>query len=275
MKNKNIIWLASYPKSGNTWFRLFLSALFNNAKVDINEIDEGHIFSRKHIFEEVLDLNSTLLNNDEIKLLQNKVYKYLSEQTENTLFFKIHDALIFNKANELIIPEANTKCAIYFIRNPLDVAVSFANHNATSIENTILAMQNDEYTLGSEKGKQLEQKLLTWSNHYKSWKANVPFPVYVVRYEDMLSDTFNVFKALVNKIGLNYSDEAIKDAIIATKFENLKKQEEEKGFKEKNPDTQKFFNNGTSGTWKNKLTESQIDTIIKTHGEIMKELGYL
>jgi Sulfotransferase domain len=273
--NKNIIWLASYPKSGNTWFRSFLTALQNEVEVDINDITEGKIFSSRNRFNWELDLDSSLLTYDEIKSLQGKTYIGLSNKNDQKQFYKIHDAFVKNGINEYIVPDLPTLCALYFVRNPLDVAVSFANHNASSTQETIELMADMEFHLGAEWGHQFQQPLLTWSQHYLSWTTLPSFPVLVIRYEDMLTDSFNTFKKAVNFIGLEYSDSEIQAAIDASSFEKLKKQEEENGFREKNPNSPRFFNNGTSGTWKGKLTEEQIAKVIADHGEVMRELGYL
>jgi Sulfotransferase domain len=275
MENKNIVWLASYPKSGNTWFRSFLSSLLHEKVVDINEIDEGKIFSRRNVFETTLDIDSTLLDPEEVKNLQPQVFTYLNQKSSDKLNFKIHDAFVSNKNNIPIVPEESTFAAIYFVRNPLDVAISFTNHNASTTDKTIENMANTNFLLGSETGFQFQQPLLTWSEHFESWTTKPNFPVHVLRYEDMLTDTFNVFKNVIQKIGLDYTDEAIQKAIDATSFEKLKKQEEENGFNEKNPNSLKFFNNGKSGTWRGVLTDEQINKIKSNHGETMKKLGYL
>jgi hypothetical protein len=272
---KNIVWLASYPKSGNTWFRSFLSSLLHEKVVDINDIEEGKIFSRRNIFENTLDVDSTLFTESEVRSLQPMVFNHLNSVSEKKLFFKIHDGFIKNKKGLANVPENATHCAIYFVRNPLDVAISFANHNGSTIDTSINNMSNSNFLLGSETGQQFLQPLLSWSEHYNSWAVKPTFPVYILQYENMLADTFNVFKNLIQKIGLNYSDMEIQRAIDATSFEKLKKQEEESGFKEKNPNSPKFFNNGKSGTWKGKLTEDQINKIIANHGVVMKKLGYL
>jgi Sulfotransferase domain len=275
MDSKNIIWLASFPKSGNTWFRSFLTALLHEKEVDINDLEEGKIFSRRSTFEEILDIDSNMFSDGEIKNLQPKVYQYLAHSEAKKQFFKIHDAFVKNTLGEYIVPENVTFAAIYFVRNPLDVAISFANHNGKGITETIENMADTALQLGYEASRQLEQPLLTWSQHYQSWTERPSFPVHVVRYEDMLDDTFNVFKTILQNIGLNYTDDAIKTAIDATSFEKLKKQEEEKGFREKNPNSPRFFNNGKSGTWQGKLTDEQIEKIITTHSDVMKKLGYL
>ena len=275
MDKKNINWLASYPKSGNTWFRSFLTSLFNSAEVDINDLTEGNIFSVRSTFEEVMDVDSTLFSDNEQNLMHSRVYQFLSNQSDTDLFFKIHNAYLFDQLNNPVVPNEATKSAIYFVRNPFDVVISFSNHNNKSIQKTIEDIKNEKLALSTEQGRQFVQPLLSWSNHFKSWTTKPNFPVYIVRYEDMLSDTFNVFKGIIQKIGLEYSDNAIKKAIESTSFEKLKKQENEKGFIEKNPDSPRFFNNGKSGTWHGKLTNDQINEIISVHGDVMKELGYL
>jgi Sulfotransferase domain len=272
---KHIIWLASYPKSGNTWFRSFLSSLLHEKEVDINDIEEGKIFSRRNIFENTLDVDSTLLSENEIRCLQPIVFTYLNSSSNDKMYIKIHDSFITDSNGTTNVPEKATLCAIYLVRNPLDVCISYANHNATTIETTIQDMNNENYKIGSETSFQFLQPLLSWSNHFLSWNTNPNFPVHLIRYEDMLNDTFNVFKGILLKIGLDFSDKAILDAIEATSFEKLKKQEEEHGFRGKNPKAVRFFNNGKSGTWKGKLEEAQIERIIADHGTVMKKLGYL
>ena len=275
MQKKNIIWLASYPKSGNTWFRSFLSSLLNEKDLDINELEEGKIFSRRNVIEEVMDIDTTLFSYDEIKAKQADVYRYLSNKSDEKIFYKIHDGFVKDINNKNIVPENATLCAIYFVRNPLDVVISFANHNAMDFDATINIMENEEHMLGKISGKQIRQPLLSWHNHYISWVKKPNFPVYILKYEEMLSNTFEIFKNIIKKIGLDYTDEAIQAAINATSFEKLKKQEEDKGFNEKNPDSPRFFNNGTSGTWKGKLSEKQIERIVTKHGDVMRDLGYL
>src|ERR1700742_3075872 len=98
---KKIVWLASYPKSGNTWFRTFLTALLNDGDLDINHIKTDGIFSSKETFENATDLDPAYLYDSEAKDLQTEVYRYLEQfsQKEN-MFVKIHDAYNYKDDGE-------------------------------------------------------------------------------------------------------------------------------------------------------------------------------
>lgn len=278
-KNK-IIWLASYPKSGNTWFRAFLTALINEDEVEINKIKTDGIFSSREIFESISDIDSCDLYQQEIQNMQPDIFNQLALEVDKTCIIKVHDAFTKNSEDKYIIPEAVSHCAIYFIRNPLDVVGSFANHNATTIDRTIKLMNNPVGQLAAQPNNmninnQTAQLMLDWSGHVKSWTKQPSFPVYVLRYEDMLSNTFNVFKDVINKIGWQYSDEQIKDAIKASSFEVLSAQEKEKGFAEKNIKSNVFFRGGKMGNWNDELDQIQINKIKEQHKEVMEEFGYL
>ena len=171
---KNIVWLASYPKSGNTWFRIFLSNLRNldKAPVDINKIDSARIFSAIDIFEETTGIELEGLLHDEIDILRSDTFRYASQELDDVVFVKIHDALIKTTIENYIIPLDATFGAIYMIRNPLDVAVSYMFHLVVDMAYADQKI-NHPITLCGNKGfnKQLRQQLLSWKEH-----------LHVVRY---------------------------------------------------------------------------------------------
>jgi hypothetical protein len=278
-KTPNIIWLASYPKSGNTWFRAFLTNLLNKPETaaDINNLYPSTIASSRQLFDNLSGISSADLTMEEIEQIRYKIYQHEALETNETIYHKIHDAYTHSRSGTPIIPADVTKAVVYFIRNPLDVAVSFAHHLATSIDRTIKIMNNENYAFcyhNDRLSNQLRQKLLSWSSHVKSWVDNSNLPLLVIRYEDMHSDTFNTFKKAVNFIGLDVSDDEITSAIEKSRFENLKKQENEKGFREKNIKASNFFRKGTAGDWKNILNSRQINDIIRYHKKTMERFGY-
>lgn len=278
---KKIVWLASYPKSGNTWFRAFLSALMDDGKIDINKLTTDGIFSSRQLISDYSDINSTILTDSEVKILQPEVFRLIASQaSKNRLFIKIHDAYTFNKSNLPIVPSESTHCAIYIIRNPLDIVASLANHNNTNIDEAIKFMNNPEACFAFQKNNfniniQTRQILYDWSNHVISWKTKPDFPVYFVRYEDLKKDSFATFRDALRKIGDYYSDESIQRAVLASSFNQLKKQEEESGFKEKSYSSPLFFRNGRSESWNSELNETQIKSIMSFHETIMRIFGYL
>jgi len=278
---ENIIWLASYPKSGNTWFRAFLSVLLNDGDLDINQMKITGIFSSKVLFENFTDLDPAYLYDSEAKALQTEVFMHLAQFFQKKdLFIKIHDAYTYRNDDQPLVPSLCTRCAIYFIRNPLDVVGSFANHIGGTIDEAIrlmnksdcaLAVQPDNYNLNN----QFKQLMLSWSGHVESWTAGLPFPVMVIRYEDMIADTYVAFSKALTFMGIAAAKEQIEAAIAASTFEQLQKKEQEKGFYEKNIKSPVFFRKGKAGNWKNELTESQIADITANHKAVMTRYNYL
>ncbi len=274
-----IVWLASYPKSGNTWLRLFLSVLLKSNEFNINTIETDGIFSNKTILEDILDLESDYLNPEEIESFKRITFSYLSAKGNKLHYYKIHDAFTFSEINGLpIVPEMASKLAIYLVRNPLDVALSLANHLNITIDIAIdRYMTNDKGAFGKKintSKKQFYQRLSTWSIHVESWLKYPSFPVHFIRYEDMKAQPFETFKSAVNAIGLQVTDDQIQTAIEATTFEKLKKQEEENGFNEKIWATNSFFFKGQVGRWKEELTEQQIEKIRNINEPMMRHFGY-
>lgn len=280
VNTKKIVWLASYPKSGNTWFRAFLTALLGDGDLNINEMKTDGIFSSRGIFDGCTDMDSTYLYDHEVKNLLPDVFKYQASQYQkDKLFIKIHDAYVLNNNGLPIVPEEPTLCALYFIRNPLDVAGSFANHNDSTIDEAIQLMNSEKGSLAKQRGNQnvnnqFRQLMLSWGGHVDSWSTDLPFPVLVIRYEDMLTDTKAVFTRAVEFMKVSVTEEQIDKAIAETKFEKLQQQEDKDGFGEKNKKSKLFFRKGVAGDWVNELTPLQIKTIIDAHSEVMKRYGY-
>lgn len=276
----NIYWLASYPKSGNTWFRVLLANLFhqNERPADINNLSVSLMASSRKIFDEVTGVPSSELTFNEILDLRPEVYKHLSAQAEEPIYQKIHDACVTTGRGEPLIPQEATKGVVYFIRNPLDVAVSFAYHSACSFDKMIQMMNDPEYSFCGNPQKmhnQLTQKLLTWSGHVKSWTEQSTLPVYIVKYEDMVTQTFETFKKAIDTLGLKKTDEEIYRAIQYSNIKELQKQEKEKGFSEKSSRSASFFRKGKIGSWKDELNTKQANQIIHDHKEVMQQFGYL
>ena len=277
--HKKIIWLASYPKSGNTWFRAFLANLLykKDKPADINELEGSPIASNRQIFDEATGLSSSDLTVDEIDNLRPLVYDYIARNSSEIVFHKIHDAVTLTSEGLSLIPADATLGAIYFIRNPLDVAVSFAHHANLNLDAIVTAMNNNEYAFCSKTSRlhmQLRQKLLSWSNHYLSWTEQSDFPVIVIKYEDMMLNTFDTFSEAIKFCGFKFSESEIREAIQKSSFSELQKQEKEKGFREKSPGSESFFRKGKIGSWKEELPDHLAEMIINDHREVMSRLGY-
>ncbi len=278
-EQKKIVWLASYPKSGNTWFRAFLTALTNGSEPDLNSMNTDGIFSGKSHLESVLDLNADYLNSRQLESFQRITFSHLAETGKKTLFIKIHDAFTFSETDGLArIPEDPSRLALYFVRNPLDVVLSLANHIGrpvdTAIDRFIINPAGTFLTKKAAPNNQFYQPLGTWSMHAESWLNCPSFPVHFIRYEDMKEKPFETFGNAAKILGLDAGEEQIRRAIEETQFEKLQKKEQESGFREKQIPSSTFFFKGQSGRWKEELTAEQIEKIRKANEPMMRRFGY-
>lgn len=275
-----IIWLASYPKSGNTWLRAFLTNLWGKQAepADINELSGGPIASSRYVFDEAMGIEASDLTATEIELYRPAVYEHMATINEQTLFMKTHDAYTYNQAGHPVLSRSAIQGVIYLIRNPLDVAISYAHHSSITLDEAITWMGNTQHCLArSQRGisHQLQQRLLTWSEHVLSWVDEPNLPLQVVRYEDMLADPVAIFTAIVRFAGLPDDPQQIERAIAFSRFEVLQAQEYQRGFGEKPPGMESFFRQGRAGAWRERLNPAQVQRIIDDHGPVMYRFGYL
>lgn len=181
------------------------------------------------------------------------------------------------KDNKTIIPIGNSRVALYFIRNPLDISISFAHHQNTSIDE-IIHLMNEKHILSEIKKFPeyfvLQEELMNWSNHVLSWVNNSSIPIEIIRYEDMHLKPLETFERAVKAIGLTHSKEQIQKAIDIVSFKNLKKQERLTPFKEKGNISKPFFRKGIINSWKEELNSTQIKKIIDNHREVMLKFNY-
>lgn len=279
MLRSGIYWLASYPKSGNTWFRIFLANLLNkeSAPIDLNQINTGAIASSREWMDNALGFNSADLSHDELDQLRPNVYRW-SADADEVQYHKIHDAYVNVNDHQPLVPAEGCLGAIYFVRNPLDVAISFANHSHCPIDKAIQNMGNPYFAFcrrNDRQHRQLRQPLLSWSQHVESWLNAKNIKVHMMRYEDMKLNPLATFSAAVNFLQITATPEKISEALALSHIDKLKQLETEKGFNEKPARVAKFFRKGVVDDWCDTLSPQQINTIIHDHGPMMRRLGYL
>lgn len=277
---RKIVWLASYPKSGNTWFRVFLSNLLSkeNNPIDINSLYATPIASNRQLFDEATGLSSSDLTPEEIDNLRPGVYEFAARNSKELLFQKIHDAWLMTESGEPMFCKRVTRSVVYFVRNPLDIAVSFSNHLSKPLDVTARLMADENYAFSSTPNRlhhQLRQRLLSWSGHVRSWVDQSDLPLIALRYEDMKADTFRTFSKALDFSGIKATDEEIKRAICYSDIKEMQKQESEKGFKEKPVNAPAFFRKGIAGDWRTQLSEELVKSICLDHEEMMRRFGYL
>ena len=278
-----IIWLASYPKSGNTWVRSIISSLIysKNGDFDFELLKNIKQFPEKQYFKDIInDFN----NFNEIKenwiLAQEKIN--LSGETK---IFKTHQGRYTVDGNDFTNPD-NTLATIYIVRDPRNLVKSISNHYTLSHDQACKFLLSPE-VIGN--GKKWEEKkdgmynlLGKWNDHYRSWTRNKN-NLLIIKYEDLVNDTLAQLNEIINflqkfiKIETNLDKN--KKIIETTSFKNLQKMENEGKFRENVLDkvTKKkvnFFHMGPKNEWKNNLDKEYIDKIEFNFKNEMEELGY-
>lgn len=276
----NILWLASYPKSGNTWMRAFIANLTSGSDdpVSINAFDTGSIASSREWVDGAIDFDINELSHNEIDALRPEVYRWLSLNMSEVEYHKIHDAYTFLPDGTPLVPAAATRASLYIVRNPLDVVVSFAHHSNVSFDKAIENLANSAFSLAAREkhfNNQLRQRLMSWSEHVQSWLEAENMHVKIIRYEDMKQNPLTTFIDAAKFLGLNSDLHAVRQALHHCDIKTLQAQEAKEVFRERPQIAERFFRKGVVGDWETLLTQSQIEKIIAVHGVMMRRLGYL
>ena len=286
-----IIWLASYPKSGNTLLRSMISAYFFTTDGSFNFKNLNHInqFPDFKLFE-----NYGINTFDHMEIVRNyiNVQRQINTKDKNSIrFIKTHSGL--RSINGYPFTDLNNSLgAIYIVRDPRSVAKSYANHNQMSIDRASDRMLEDKATLGGLKNPINEaDKILThmgsWSSNYESWKVFKKYNRYLlIKYEDIVMNkekTFITILKFIHKLAdLKFAidDDKLKNILKTTSFEYMQKAEKNFGFVEsvktkKDSEKNTFFKYGP-----NINTPESLPAEIKNKLEVslkkeMEELGYL
>ena len=269
-----IFWLASYPKSGNTWIRLLITHYFSENDKLFENITKIDSFPNKKQFNQIIDEN--ILQKEPLKLFDYFIEAQKKINTNNKLnILKTHNFGGSIRGNEFTNRE-NTCALIYIVRDPRSVAVSYAYHANISFEKSVEWLL-DENRITYEKNKIYPEARLSWNINLLSW-LNSPYHKLLIKYENLKKDTFKEFKSILTFLRkftkFDIDDQKIKNVIQDCSFGNLSKLEEQIGFQEKVGKIN-FFRKGETEEWKTKLPLDLIKKIeYKFHKE-MKELGYL
>lgn len=272
-----ILWLASYPKSGNTWMRAFLANLFAGGEhpVPLNELPKWAVGDNFWLhYERLAGKPRAALGEADIRRLRPLVHHWFATGRGETAVVKTHSLLGFVDGAPLITAEV-TAGALYIVRNPLDVAVSFAHHYATDLDRAVEALCREGNFLPAS-DRLLPQYIGSWSQHVRSWTETPGLRRLVVRYEDMVAQPRRTFESVVRFLGLPDDRPRLARAIRFSRFAELAAQERRSGFVEARPDgSTPFFRRGRPGAWREALSPAQVERMIAAHGPVMRRFGYL
>ena len=276
-----IIWIASYPKSGNTYIRSFLSAYFftNTGNFDFKLLKNIEQFPDKQFFNGFID------NIDDASKSWLSIQKDLIKSNK-TRFLKTHSAFISFNNNQFTNAET-TLGSVYIVRDPRSIVTSIMNHfSMDQFEAAEMLFDEDRGIKSSDGNLATYSFLSSWCNHYNSWYNLKTIKSILIKYEDLEKSNEEIFSNLIryinNLIGSNEGIDHQKfiKALETTKFSFLKKKEGEEGFVESVYSKSKdhkipFFNQGFKNDWENVLEKKVLDKIEKKFYKEMKLLGYL
>ena len=274
-----IIWLASYPKSGNTFVRSMLSAYFfsDDGNFDFKQLKSIKQFPSKKLFKKI-----GITTNDSAELIKNYIQaqEYINDKAP-LILLKTHSSL-FDINNSKFTNLKNSLGVIYIVRDPRNVVSSFANHYNLNLEESANKMISDSL-LGESSDEKIFTYILSWKKNYNSWKFFIREKRYLlIKYEDLIENPKEgllkmlqfIFQLSNNKSSIDLKK--IDKVIDSTSFDKLKKLENEFGFDEKSSKMKNnFFNLGKQNKWQKILDKDIEKILVNEFQEEMKELNYL
>ena len=268
-----IYWIASYPKSGNTWTRAFLTSLITGGlEGNLDKLSEvipdenSGKFYKRYLKKPIAEAS-----NVELARVRPLAHREMARKAQNFLMLKTHSMVAIHNGTHTITPDV-TAGAIYLLRNPLDVAVSYSEFRGRDIDLTIDLMHQSGRELDRPSGAGYEVAG-SWRENVESW-TKPHDRLVVVRYEDLIADPQAEFGRIVKFLKMNVTEEQIATAIADASFDKMKAAEQETGFIEYPLEGKSFFRSGRTGEWRERLTQEQVARIVRNNGALMKRFGY-
>lgn len=286
-KDQGYWYLASYPKSGNTWCRVFITelkrlSLGEEEREELNlnrDVETGAIASSRHWLNDQLGVNTCDLSYAELDPLRGLAGQTANLFAEGERFHKVHDAFRSpDSKGRPIVCTNGCKGVVYIVRHPEDVAVSLSHFMSWDLSRCVNYLLDPSASLVKGEGhggQQVRQFMGRWDKHVESWVDKTELNSLVIRYEDMLNDGQNTFLKLAKFLELTSDAELVNQAIANTSIERLKKLEDEVGgFDEKPDGCERFFRSGKSGEGAEKLSIEQRRRLYRNLKDVMDRFSY-
>jgi hypothetical protein len=267
--------VASYPKSGNTWMRMWLTSYFRPGRVvELNRLAIPSIADVSW-FDRYSVVPPSELSAAELWCLRPDLHRGVAAEATAQTAFKVHDAFGVTPEGDLLFPPEVSRLVVYLVRHPGDVALSLAAHLGITVDQAVEFMGASGAVLGERSRTQLPQVVDSWSRHVDGWTRQTHIPVVVVRYEDMLDNPHAAFHHVLTALGESVDERRVQDCVEQARFERVRQVEAESGFVEKPVTaTAAFFRTGRSGNWRTQMPAALLNRIADTHAAAMARFGY-
>ncbi|MBO8240566.1 sulfotransferase domain-containing protein [Prochlorococcus marinus XMU1412] len=292
--SKNKYWyLASYPKSGNTWCRLFIRELYRltqnpksnfedntiQSEMDLSKnISTGAIISDRSWFDDQIGIDSEELTNLEVEKIRIKVHNQPSPYSETLRYHKVHDAFLkTNGKNKRIISTKNCAGIVYIIRNPIDIVISMESFFGWSKGECIKFIMNPNACLSNitdRSTSQIIQYIGTWEHHVNSWTNQNDVPLSVFRYEDFLQSPLKEFTRLSSFLQLPINPKTIEEAVENCSFKKLREKERNSLFIERSKSGNPFFRYGKKDLGLKRLSKNELDLLKNRFRNTLHKFDY-
>ncbi len=270
--------IASYPKSGNTWVRALLECYFSKDQtVNLTALAGRAKLNSRTLLDDTMGINSADAPKDVLENLRSKYCEVLAATEPETKFVKVHDAYSYCPNGAALFPAPAVKGVVYLMRNPLNIAPSYADHQNGHLDETLDFMVDPNaslYTGNTFSFVQLDQRMGTWADHVKSWTEQTDLPVVINKYEDLCENPVAALSNILRALGETPDQDRVAKTVAACSLDNLRDQENRLGFPEKNPKAERFFVKGAARDWRSELTQEQAKRLLDVLGPVMAQHGY-